>query len=134
MRLLSILLVLTLGCNDTKPTPSGSQAAAATGVSPADQAMEDKSVAMLDQIVDIFTKAGTDCDKLAASLEAYAATNKQTFVELKEWGARQTAAQKQALATRNKEKIPGLLMKMGLATQACGKNPAVTAALKKIRP
>jgi hypothetical protein len=130
MRLLLIVVVLATACNNTDSKPAPGPAAAKAD----DTAMQDKSIALVDKVADIFTQAGKDCDKLAAGLEKFAVDNKETFAELKAWAARQTPAEKQAMAAKNKDRIPALMMKMALATQACGTNPAVTAALKKIRP
>ncbi len=120
--ILLLVLILTLACGDRQAPASD------------DPSMESKTVELLENIIDIFTKAGTDCDKLASGLDQFATENQQTFVDIKQWGDRQTSEQKRVLATRNKVRTQGLLTRMGLAMQACGNNPAVAAALKKIRP
>ncbi|MBS1119064.1 MAG: hypothetical protein H6Q90_1292 [Deltaproteobacteria bacterium] len=133
MRLILIVLVLAAACNgDSKTAPAAAKSD--DTAKPDDTAMENKSIALIDQVADIFTKSGKDCVQLAAGLEQFAVDNKQTFLDIKAWGAHQTAAQQAALAAKTKDKIPALMMKMALATQACGSNPAVSAALKKIRP
>lgn len=131
MRVLLIALLL-VACSKAdepaaKPKPEGATAAELS-------TFETKSLAMLDKIVDIFTKDGNDCEKLATDLQAYVAQNKPTFQEIKDLALKQSAAQKKELASKVMDRSLGLVTKMALATQACGKSPAVIEALKKIRP
>jgi hypothetical protein len=131
MRLLVIALLLTTACSKDDPPAAAARSAESN---PEVAALEAKSIEILDKIADIFTKAGADCDKLAVNLEHYVVENKQAFVQIKELARKQTAAQRADFTARTKDQTMQLVTRMAVSMQACGKSPAVMAALKKIRP
>lgn len=124
MRLIVLVAILVGACGKKEG-----------GDKPADNAVEqyteEKAIALMGKIVDIYDASGEDCAKLAADLKAFTAKNKAELMVQTEWKTKLTPEQRDALDTKYRTELQ-LSKKMGPAAQACGDDPGLQAALREL--
>jgi hypothetical protein len=154
--LLSVLLV-TIACKKSE-TPAGTKTeeakpadpakadpakpaepAKADPAKPADPApavgganseLENKGIAMMQKLGDVFANDAKDCDKLAVDLKAFLAENKPLIKEMTELEKKQSEAEKVAFEARNKKVQEEVQGKMEPAAKACADNKNVQEAMR----
>ena len=131
----AISLTLLMACTHTEPAPAKPAPAkpaptAATSV-PGNSELENKGVAMMQQMADMFAADAKDCDKLATDIKAFVVQHKELLGQLTELERSQSDQEKAAFEARNKQVQDQLSQKMDPTMAACGENPQVQAALKE---
>lgn len=92
--------------------------------------VENKAIAMMEKLGDVFAADAKDCEKLATDLRAFLNDNKATIAEMTALEKKQTEAEKAAFETRNKAVQESAQAKMEPAAKACADNKNVQAVLK----
>jgi hypothetical protein len=92
--------------------------------------LENKAIAMMGKLGDVFAADAKDCEKLATDLRAFLNDNKATIAEMTALEKKQTEAEKTAFEARNKAAQEAAQAKMEPAAKACGDNKNVQAVLK----
>lgn len=135
MRLpIAISLTLMMACSkQAEPTPAKPEPAkpAPAATVAGNSELENKGVAMMQRMADMFAADAKDCDKLAVDIKAFIVENKELLGQLTELERSQSDQEKAAFETRNKPVQDALMQKMGPTMQACGDNPQVQAAMKE---
>ena len=93
--------------------------------------LENKGIAMMQQMGDLFAANAKDCDKLADGIKAFIAQNKPLLADLAALEKSQGEAEKKAFEARNMGTQEEVMKKMDPAVKACGENPKVQAAMKE---
>jgi len=96
----------------------------------ANSELENKGIAMMQKLGDVFASDASNCDKLATDLKAFLADNKALIKEMTELEKKQTEAEKTAFEARNKKVQEEVQAKMEPAAKACADNKNVQAVLK----
>jgi hypothetical protein len=96
----------------------------------ANSALENKGIAMMQKLGDVFANDAKDCDKLAVDLKAFLAENKALIKEMSELEKKQTEAEKAAFEARNKKVQEEVQGKMEPAAKACADNKNVQEAMR----
>ena len=139
-RTLSIAVSLTmmLACSKAdqpgpaKPDPATVKPAEpAPAAVPGNSALENKGVALMQRMADMFAADRADCEKLAVDIKAFIVQNKELLTQLTELERTQSEAEKAAFETRNKTVQDAVVAKMSPTINACGDNPHVEAAMKE---
>jgi hypothetical protein len=92
--------------------------------------VENKAIAMMQKLGDVFAADAKDCEKLATDLRAFLNDNKGTITEMTALEKKQTEAEKAAFEVRNKAVQEAAQAKMEPAAKACADNKNVQAVLK----
>jgi hypothetical protein len=92
---------------------------------------ENKAIATMQKLGDVFANDAKDCEKLATDLKAFLAENKAVIVEMTALEKKQTEAEKAAFEARNKAVQDAVQAKMEPAAKACADNKNVQAAMKE---
>jgi hypothetical protein len=111
-----------------KPADSPASAGAAGGTN---SEVENKAIAMMQKLGDVFANDAKDCEKLATDLKAFLAENKALISEMTALEKKQTEAEKAAFEARNKAVQDAVQAKMEPAAKACSENKNVQAAMKE---
>jgi hypothetical protein len=111
--------------------PGAKPAAPAAAAGDTNSEVENKAIAMMRKLGDVFEAGAKDCEKLATDLRAFLAENKTLIAELSELEKKQTEAQKIAFDNRNQAVQNEIQAKMEPAAKACGDNKNVQAAMKE---
>jgi hypothetical protein len=93
--------------------------------------VENKGIAMMQQMGDLFAANAKDCDKLADGIKAFIAQNRPLLDQLAALEKAQSDAEKKAFEARNMSTQEEVMKKMESAVKACGENPKVQAAMKE---
>jgi hypothetical protein len=141
------MAMLFAACKTDKPEPRPEVAKAAVpaakpaapevpAVKPAAPAasnteLETKGIAMMQRMADMFAADAKDCDKLAADLRTFIASNKPLLTQLADADQQQNDEQRDAFSARNAEVQAAVAAKMQSAMATCAANPAVLAAMKE---
>lgn len=96
----------------------------------ANSALENKGIAMMQKLGDVFANDAKDCDKLATDLKAFLAENKGLIKEMTELEKKQSEAEKAAFEARNKKVQEEVQGKMEPAAKACADNKNVQEAMR----
>jgi len=96
--------------------------------------LENKGIAMMQRMVDVFVADQNDCEKMATDIRAFTAENKELLNQLAAMEKTMTPEEKTAFEARNKPVQEALLAKMSPAVRACGENESVEAAMKELGP
>ena len=112
------------------PGSAAGSAAPAAPVAAANTELEDRGIAAMQKMADMFVADAKDCDKLGADLKAFIAENKALIGQLAELEDHQTDDQRAAFAKRNGAAQAAIGQKMQGALAACASSPAVLAAMK----
>lgn len=132
MRTLCILLAFVIACGggggdkSTAPTPPPENVQAKAPPPPA-KSMDERANEMMDEMVAVFVDANTDCEKLAAGLDAFLDKHSADLKEMKRYEDSLTPEKKQAWETKAKSATE----KMMPAMQACATNEKVQATMKR---
>ena len=115
--------------------PGPAKPAPATPAAPASPAggnseLENKGIAMMQRMGDLFAADAADCEKLAVDIKAFIVQNRELIGKLNELERSQSDQEKQAFETRNKPVQDAVVAKMDPAMEKCGQNPSVQAAMK----
>ena len=132
------LATAATGC-ESKPTdgapPAGTGAPAAADkkeeAKPTEN-MEEKSLALMEKMSEIFSSNASDCDKMGTELNAFIKENSENFRKLKDYGEKQTPEQKKAFTEKNKGKMEATMKKMEPGLKACMTNQKVVEAMKSM--
>jgi hypothetical protein len=92
--------------------------------------LQDKGLAMMQRMSDLFTTHASDCTKLAAEIRSLVAGNKELLDQLRAEDLKQTGAQRTAFEARNRAVTEAAFAKMSPVTKACRENPAFMAAMR----
>jgi hypothetical protein len=109
--------------------PADPAPAAAAGGANSD--LENKGIAMMQKLGDVFASDASNCDKLATDLKAFLADNKALIKEMTELEKKQTEAEKTAFEARNKKVQEEVQAKMEPAAKACADNKNVQEAMRE---
>ena len=93
--------------------------------------LENKGIAMMQQMGDLFAANTKDCDKLADGIKTFVAQNKPLLEQLAALEKAQSDTEKKAFEARNMGAQEQVMKKMDPAVKACGENPKVQAAMKE---
>ncbi len=115
---------------DTAKPADPPPAAAGTAAS-SNSEVENKAIAMMQKLGDVFANDAKDCEKLATDLKAFLAENKALITEMTALVKKQTEAEKVAFEARNKAVQEAVQTKMEPAAKACADNKNVQAAMKE---
>jgi hypothetical protein len=96
----------------------------------ANSELENKGIAMMQKLGDVFANDAKDCDKLATDLKAFLAENKPLIKEMTELEKKQSEAEKSAFEARNKKVQEEVQAKMEPAAKACADNKNVQEAMR----
>jgi hypothetical protein len=118
----------TAAAAPAKPAEPATPAPA--GAAPGNSELENKGIAMLQRMADLFVSDEKDCEKLAVDLKAFIAQNKGLITELNQLEHTQTEQQKATFEANNKGVQQALVERMKPALTACGSNPKVQAAMQ----
>ena len=134
LRTLAVSLTMLVACAKAdQPGPAKPVTAkpAAPVAAPAGNSeLENKGIAMMQRMGDLFAADATDCDKLAVDIKAFIVQNRELLTQLTELERSQSDQEKSAFETRNKPVQDAVVAKMDPAMAKCGENPAVQAAMK----
>ena len=97
----------------------------------ANSELENKGIAMMQKLGDVFANDASNCDKLATDLKAFLADNKALIKEMTELEKKQTEAEKTAFEARNKNVQEEVQAKMEPAAKACADNKNVQEAMRE---
>lgn len=152
--LLLLLAAAMAGCKTSKPAAKKSdEARPVETAAPADQPrlpdpaprdppggddpatgsnteLQDKGLAMMQRMSDVFTANAGDCNKLAAEIKNMIATNKELLGQLQADDLKQTGAQRTAFEVRNKVVTDAAIAKMAPVAKACRENEAFMAVMR----
>jgi hypothetical protein len=114
------------------PKPEPASDPAATG---SNTELQNKGLAMMQRMSDLFATHGSDCEKLAAEIKTLVTENRQLAVELQEAEIRQTHEERAAFAARNQAVRDAAMAKMAPIAKTCRDNKNFLSALEvaKIR-
>jgi hypothetical protein len=93
--------------------------------------LETKGIAMMQRMADMFAADARDCDKLAADLRTFIASNKALLAQLADADQQQSDEQRESFSARNGDVQAAVAAKMQGAMTACAANPGVLAAMKE---
>ena len=97
----------------------------------ANSELENKGIAMMQKLGDVFAADASNCDKLATDLKAFLTDNKALIKEMTELEKKQTEAEKTAFEARNKKVQEEVQAKMEPAAKACADNKNVQEAMRE---
>ena len=97
----------------------------------ANSELENKGIAMMQRMGDLFAADAADCEKLAVDIKAFIVQNRELIGRLNELERSQSDQEKAAFETRNKPVQDAVVAKMDPAMEKCGQNPSVQAAMKE---
>jgi len=133
----AISLTLLMACTHADPAPAkpapapAKPAPTAAANVPGNSELENKGVAMMQQMADMFAADAKDCDKLATDIKSFVVQHKELLGQLTELERSQSDQEKAAFEARNKQVQDQLSQKMDPTMAACGENPQVQSALKE---
>ncbi len=138
LRTLSLAVSLTMlfACTKAdqpgpvKPAPAKPAAPTPAPAAGANSELENKGIAMMQRMGDLFAGDKTDCEKLAVDIKAFIVQNRELLGQLTELERSQSDQEKSAFETRNKPVQDAVVAKMDPAMEKCGQNPNVQAAMK----
>jgi hypothetical protein len=126
------------------PPPSVAESAPPPAVAPAAPAVikpaggfntaaeyEAKAFDVIDKLTAVFSRAGTNCDKLADGLELFVADHQTVFANTDAFEVANPAA-KDALEAKMQEKARTFMQTANASMQACQKHQGVKDALAKL--
>jgi hypothetical protein len=93
--------------------------------------LENKGIAMMLKMADMFAADGKDCDKLATDIKDFIGKNKPLLSELTAMEKKQSPQEREGFAARNKAIEQTVMQKMTPAMTACRDNKNVEAAMKE---
>jgi hypothetical protein len=93
--------------------------------------LENKAVAMMQRMADMFAADGKDCEKLATDVKGFIAQNKEQLRQLLALEKKQSEAERKAFEARNQAAQQSMMEKMGPAMEACHDNKNLEAAMKE---
>jgi hypothetical protein len=143
MRTILLVMLLALSAcknkEDAKPAATEEKKAADTAVQPqpAGAAVtsaadyEARATAFTDQVLAVFVDAGTDCDKLAASLSKLADDKRSELEAIQAFEKANPAAEK-AFDDKMKSRDKELEEKLGPGFDACAEHAGMKAAIAKL--
>jgi hypothetical protein len=133
-RTLTIALSLTLlvACSKAEqpaPAKPAQPAAPATAVA-GNTELENKGIAMMQRMGDMFAADAEDCEKLAVDIKAFIVEHRELLSQLTQLEHAQSDQEKLAFEQRNKPVQEAVMAKMEPVMNKCGANPNVQAAMK----
>ena len=93
--------------------------------------LENRGVALMRKLGDVFGGAGKDCEKLATDLRAFVAENKALMTELSTLEKKQTEAERAAYEVRTRVVQDEMQAKAEPVAKACADNANVQAAMRE---
>lgn len=133
MRMLCVL-VLAMGCYTSSsappaaPPPVEHVERAPAEPPPRERTREERAYELMEEIVEAFESAGTDCEKLAENLNALADRHEGEMKELNDFEKDLTPEQKEQWNERTKEMMERIMPAM----TACSSNANVMAAVQRL--
>jgi hypothetical protein len=113
-----------------KPAPAKPAPPAPAATPGGNSELENKGIAMMQRMGDLFAADAADCDKLAVDIKAFIVQNRELLGQLTELERSQSDQEKSAFEVRNKPVQDAVVAKMDPAMEKCGANPNVQAAMK----
>ena len=107
-------------------------AAAPAAVSAEAKKNAETTVALMEQMGKLMAANATDCDKMAAELEAFTAKNKDQMEAVKTANKGLTPDQRKAAIAPYEQRMRGAMMQIMGPGMKCKDNPKVQAAMKKM--
>jgi hypothetical protein len=92
--------------------------------------LQDKGLAMMTRMSDVFAANAGDCDKLAAEIKKMIETNKDLLGQLQADDLKQTGVQRTAFEARNKAVMDTAIAKMAPVAKACRENETFMAVMR----
>lgn len=111
---------------DPSATPGDPAAPAATG----NTELENKGIAMMYRMGEVFAANAQNCEKLATDLKAFFTQNKPLLGQLAAKEKQQTEQQRAAFEARNRPAQAEVMKKVTPAMTTCGANKDVLDAMK----
>lgn len=93
--------------------------------------LQTRAVAMMQQMADMFSTDGKDCEKLAADLRSFVADNRGVLSQIEAMQQQASEDEREAFSTRMRAVQAAVATKMQGAMTACAANPSVLAAMKQ---
>ena len=112
---------------DPSAKPGAPAAPAATG----NNELQDKGIAMMYRMGEIFAANTQNCEKMATDLKVFIAQNKPLLGQLTAMEKQQTEQERAAFQARNQPAQAEVMKKVTPAMTACGENANVLAAMKE---
>ena len=114
-----------------KPELQAPVAAAAAPAAPANgnTELQNKGIAMIREMGDMFAADAKDCEKLATDIKAFIAKNKDLIGQIAAMEKQQSEQERASFEERNKGVQEELMKKMAPTMQTCGANANVQAAM-----
>lgn len=134
LRTLAVSLTMLFACakadqpGPAKPAPA--KPATPAAMAGGNSELENKGIAMMQRMGDVFAADAADCEKLAVDIKAFIVQNRELLGQLNELERSQSDQEKSAFETRNKPVQEAVVAKMDPAMEKCGQNPSVQAAMK----
>ena len=112
------------------PTPAtpAPPAPASAGV-PGNTELENRGVAMMQRLADVFAADANDCAKLAFDIKAFVTEHRELLDELAALDRTQSDQERATFAERNQAVQDAVASKMAPALDACGNHADVRAAM-----
>ena len=92
---------------------------------------ETKAFDLLDQLTSVFASSGTNCDKLAANIEAFLDKNQGVLTATDQFGDANPSAEDD-LETKMQGKSQQFMQTAGISIKACQNHAGVKAAMAKL--
>jgi len=115
----------------TPADPASQAGSAAPAGAGTNSELENKAIAMMQQMADVFAADGKDCEKLATDIKAFIAKNKDLLAQLVAMEKKQSEPERRAFETRNRIAQESMMQKMTPAVDACHDNKSLEAAMKE---
>jgi hypothetical protein len=133
---LAVSLTMLFACakadqpGPAKPAPAKPAAPPPAATVGGNSELENKGIAMMQRMGDMFAADAADCEKLAVDIKAFIVQNRELLGQLTELERSQSDQEKSAFEVRNKPVQDAVVAKMDPAMEKCGANPNVQAAMK----
>jgi uncharacterized lipoprotein YajG len=131
---LAVSLTMLVACAKAdQPGPAkpvAAKPAAPVATAAGNSELENKGIAMMQRMSDLFAGDAADCEKLAVDIKAFIVQNRELLGQLTELERSQSEQEKSAFEARNKPVQDAVVAKMDPAMEKCGQNPSVQAAMK----
>lgn len=94
--------------------------------------LQNRGIAMMQQLADLFAANEKDCEQLARALTTFTRDNKKLYEELTEMEKKLSEAEREAFETRNQAVQEAVIRKITPAVTACRGNANVEAAMNAL--
>lgn len=94
--------------------------------------LQNRGIAMMQQLAELFAANEKDCERLASALTKFTRDNKQLYEDLTEMEKKLSEAEREAFEIRNQAVQEAVIRKITPAVTACRGNASVEAAMNEL--